>query len=295
MEYVTLSNGVKMPILGYGVYQVTKDECERCVLDALKAGYRSLDTAQSYFNEEEVGSAIKKSGIPREEIFLTSKVWVEHYGYEECRKSVEESLRKLGTDYIDLMLLHQPFSDYYGAWRALEDLYEEGKLRAIGVSNFYPDRLVDIASFARIRPMVNQVETHPHNQQTEAKKWMEKYGIQHEAWAPFGEGRNGLFDDPVLAEIGAKYGKTTAQVILRWHIQRNTVVIPKSTHYDRMVQNIDVFDFALTDEDMEKIAALDKQQSSFFSHYDPNMVEWFVKMVEERKKNHRSENEKKNW
>ena len=295
MEYVTLSNGVKMPILGYGVYQVTKDECERCVLDALKAGYRSLDTAQSYFNEEEVGSAIKKSGIPREEIFLTSKVWVEHYGYEECRKSVEESLRKLGTDYIDLMLLHQPFSDYYGAWRALEDLYEEGKFRAIGVSNFYPDRLVDIASFARIRPMVNQVETHPHNQQTEAKKWMEKYGIQHEAWAPFGEGRNGLFDDPVLAEIGAKYGKTTAQVILRWHIQRNTVVIPKSTHYDRMVQNIDVFDFALTDEDMEKIAALDKQQSSFFSHYDPNMVEWFVKMVEERKKNHRSENEKKNW
>lgn len=295
MEYVTLSNGVKMPILGYGVYQVTKDECERCVLDALKAGYRSLDTAQSYFNEEEVGSAIKKSGIPREEIFLTSKVWVEHYGYEACRKSVEESLRKLGTDYIDLMLLHQPFSDYYGAWRALEDLYEEGKLRAIGVSNFYPDRLVDIASFVRIRPMVNQVETHPHNQQTEAKKWMEKYGIQHEAWAPFGEGRNGLFDDPVLAEIGAKYGKTTAQVILRWHIQRNTVVIPKSTHYERMVQNIDVFDFALTDEDMEKIAALDKQQSSFFSHYDPNMVEWFVKMVEERKKNHRSENEKKNW
>ena len=284
-----------MSILGYGVYQVTKDECERCVLDALKAGYRSLDTAQSYFNEEEVGSAIKKSGIPREEIFLTSKVWVEHYGYEECRKSVEESLRKLGTDYIDLMLLHQPFSDYYGGWRALEDLYEEGKLRAIGVSNFYPDRLVDIASFARIRPMVNQVETHPHNQQTEAKKWMEKYGIQHEAWAPFGEGRNGLFDDPVLAEIGAKYGKTTAQVILRWHIQRNTVVIPKSTHYDRMVQNINVFDFALTDEDMEKIAALDKQQSSFFSHYDPNMVEWFVKMVEERKKNHRSENEKKNW
>ena len=295
MEYVTLSNGVKMPILGYGVYQVTKDECERCVLDALKAGYRSLDTAQSYFNEEEVGSAIKKSGIPREEIFLTSKVWVEHYGYEECRKSVEESLRKLGTDYIDLMLLHQPFSDYYGAWRALEDLYEEGKLRAIGVSNFYPDRLVDIASFARIRPMVNQVETHPHNQQTEAKKWMEKYGIQHEAWAPFGEGRNGLFDDPILAEIGAKYGKTTTQVILRWHIQRNTVVIPKSTHYERMVQNIDVFDFALTDEDMAKIAALDKQQSSFFSHYDPNMVEWFVKMVEERKKNHRSENEKKNW
>ena len=295
MEYITLSNGLKMPVLGYGVYQVTKDECERCVLDALKAGYRSLDTAQSYFNEEEVGSAIKKSGISRKDIFLTTKVWVEHYGYEECRKSVEESMRKLGTDYIDLMLLHQPFSDYYGAWRALEDLYDEGKLRAIGVSNFYPDRLVDIASFSRIRPMVNQVETHPHNQQTEAKKWMEKYGIQHEAWAPFGEGRNGLFENPVLTEIGAKYGKTAAQAILRWHIQRNTVVIPKSTHYDRMVQNIDVFDFTLTDGDMEKIAALDKQQSSFFSHYDPNMVEWFVKMVEERKTQHRSENEKKNW
>lgn len=283
MEYVTLSNGIKMPILGYGVYQVTKDECERCVLDALKAGYRSLDTAQSYFNEEEVGAAIEKSGVPREDIFLTTKVWVEHYGYDACKQSVEESLKKLKTDYIDLMLLHQPFSDYYGAWRALEDLYEEGVLRAIGVSNFYPDRLVDIASFARIAPMVNQVETHPHNQQTEAKKWMDKYQIQHEAWAPFGEGRNGLFDEPTLAEIGAKYGKTTAQVILRWHIQRNTVVIPKSTHYERMVQNMNVFDFSLTDEDMARIASLDKEQSSFFSHYDPNMVEWFVKMVEERK------------
>lgn len=295
MEYVTLSNGVKMPIIGYGVYQVTKDECEHCVLDALKAGYRSLDTAQSYFNEEEVGAAIKKSGIPRKEIFLTTKVWVKHYGYEECRKSVEESMRKLGTDNIDLMLLHQPFSDYYGAWRALEDLYEEGKLRAIGVSNFYPDRLVDIASFARVAPMVNQVETHPYYQQTEAKKWMVKYNIQHEAWAPFGEGRNGLFEDPTLSEIGAKHGKTTAQVMLRWHIQRNTVVIPKSTHYERMVQNIDVFDFTLTGQDMEKIAELDRQQSSFFSHYDPNMVEWFVKMVEERKTKQRSENETKNW
>lgn len=294
MEYVTLSNGLKMPILGYGVYQVTKEECERCVLDALKAGYRSLDTAQSYFNEEEVGEAIEKSGVPREDIFLTTKVWVEHYGYDECRKSVEESLRKLKTDYIDLMLLHQPFSDYYGAWRALEDMYEEGIMRSIGVSNFYPDRLVDIASFARIAPMVNQVETHPHNQQTEAKKWMDKYRIQHEAWAPFGEDRGGLFDDPMLKEIGAKYGKSSAHVMLRWHIQRNTVVIPKSTHYDRMVQNIDVFDFTLTDEDMQRITTLDKNTSSFFSHYDPNMVEWFVKMVEERKTKHRSENEKKN-
>ena len=215
MEYVSLSNGVKMPILGYGVYQVTKDECERCVSDALRAGYRHIDTAQSYFNEEEVGKAIAASGLPREELFLTSKVWIEHYGYEACRASVLESMRKLNTDYIDLMLLHQPFSDYYGAWRALEELYEEGKLRAIGVSNFYPDRLVDICSFACIRPMVNQVETHPLNQQTEAKKWMEKYGVQMEAWAPFGEGRGGLFQNEVLAAIGAKYGKSNAQVMLR--------------------------------------------------------------------------------
>lgn len=283
MEYATLSNGIKMPVLGYGVYQVSKEECERCVLDALKAGYRSLDTAQSYFNEEEVGNAISKSGVPREDIFLTTKVWIEHYGYDECKKSVENSLKKLKTDYIDLVLLHQPFADYYGAWRALEDLYEEGVLRAIGVSNFNPDRLVDIASFNRIAPMVNQVETHPFNQQNEAKKWMDKYNVQHEAWAPFGEGRKGLFDNPVLKTIGAKYNKSAAQVILRWHIQRNTVVIPKSTHYERMVQNIDVFDFHLTDEDMKLIAGLDREESSFFSHTDPNMVEWFVKMVEERK------------
>lgn len=283
MEYVTLSNGIKMPILGYGVYQVTKEECERCVLDALKAGYRSLDTAQSYFNEEEVGSSMVKSGIPREEIFLTSKVWIEHYGYEECRKSVEDSMRKLQTDYIDLMLLHQPFSDYYGAWRALEELYEEGKLRAIGISNFYPDRMIDLASFARIRPMVNQVETHPHNQQILAKEYMDKYGVQIEAWAPFGEGRGGLFEDEVLKTIGAKYRKTTAQVMLRWHIQRGVVVIPKSTHYERMAENFDVFDFALSAEDMEKIAELDKKESSFFSHSDPAIVEWFVQIVEERK------------
>ena len=295
MEYITLSNGVKMPILGYGVYQVTKDECERCVRDALEVGYRSIDTAQSYFNEEEVGNAIKASGIPREDIFLTSKVWVEHYGYDACRKSVEESLRKLGTDYIDLMLLHQPFSDYYGAWRALEDLYDEGKLRAIGISNFYPDRMVDIASFARIRPMVNQVETHVLNQQTEAKKWMDKYGVQIEAWAPFGEGRGGLFGNETLVGIGQKYGKTSAQVMLRWNIQRGVVVLPKSTHKERMAQNLDVFDFALTDADMAAIAALDTATSSFFSHYDPNMVEWFVKMVEERKHQHDSSKETKNW
>ena len=295
MEYVTLSNEVKMPVLGYGVYQVTAEECERCVSDALEVGYRSIDTAQSYFNEEQVGSAIKKSGVKREDIFLTSKVWVEHYGYDECRKSVEESLRKLDTDYIDLMLLHQPFADYYGAWRALEDLYEEGKLKAIGVSNFYPDRMVDIASFARIRPMVNQIETHPLFQRTEDHKWMEKYDVAHEAWAPFGEGRGGLFENEVLKTIGEKYGKTTAQVMLRWNIQRNVIVLPKSTHKERMVQNLDVFDFKLSDEDMAKVAALDTNTSAFFSHYDPNMVEWFVNMVEERKKNHDSSKEKKNW
>lgn len=295
MEYVTLSNGVKMPILGYGVYQVTKDECERCVMDALEVGYRSLDTAQSYFNEEEVGSAMKKSGIPREEIFLTSKVWVEHYGYEETRKSVEESLRKLQTDYLDLMLLHQPFNDYYGAYRALEDMYDEGKLRAIGVSNFYPDRLVDLASFTRIPPMINQIETHVLNQRTEDNEWMGKYHIAHEAWAPFGEGRGGLFENKVLKQIGDKYGKTTAQVMLRWNIQRGVIVLPKTTHKERMIQNLDVFDFSLTDEDMGAIAELDTKTSAFFSHYDPNMVEWFVNMVEERKKQHDSSKEKKNW
>lgn len=295
MEYVQLNNGLKMPILGYGVYQVTKDECERCVLDALKTGYRLIDTAQSYFNEEEVGNAIVKSGIPREEIFLTTKVWVEHYGYEETKKSVYESMKKLQTEYIDLMLLHQPFADYYGAYRALEELYQEGVLKAIGVSNFYPDRLVDIASFANIVPMVNQVETHVLNQQTEAKKWMDKYDVQIEAWAPFGEGRGGLFENPVLVEIGKKYNKTSAQVMLRWNIQRGVVVLPKSTHIERMEQNFNVFDFTLSDEDMAAIAALDTQTSSFFSHYDPAMVEWFAKIVEERKTNHDSSKEKKNW
>ena len=295
MEFTTLYNGVRMPMLGYGVYQVTKDECERCVLDALSVGYRHIDTAQSYFNEEEVGAAIRKSGVPREEIFITSKVWIEHYGYEECRASVLESMRKLGVDYIDLMLLHQPFADYYGAYRALEDLYDEGKLRAIGISNFYPDRMVDIASFAHIKPMVNQIETHPLNQRVEDHAWMEKYGVQHEAWASFGEGKGGLFTNPVLMEIGAKYGKSAAQVMLRWAIQRNIVVLPKSTHKERMIQNLDVFDFSLTDGDMAVIAELDTKTSAFFSHTDPNMVEWFVKMVEERKKNQRSENEKKAW
>lgn len=283
MDYVTLANGVKMPQLGYGVYQVTKEECERCVLDALDVGYRAIDTAQSYFNEAEVGEAVAESGIDRKEIFLTTKVWIEHYGYEQAKESVLQSMEKLKTDYIDLVLLHQPFADYYGAYRALEDLYEEGKLRAIGVSNFYPDRLVDIASFASIKPMVNQIETHPLNQQIEAHEWLKKYGVIHEAWAPFGEGRGNMFTNPVLQKLGDKYNKTVAQVILRWQLQRGIVVIPKSTHKERMAQNLDVFDFKLTSEDMQAIAAIDTKTSSFFSHQNPAMVEWFVKMVEERK------------
>lgn len=283
MNYVTLENGVKMPQLGYGVYQVTKEECERCVLDALKVGYRLFDTAQSYFNEEEVGNAIVKSGVSREEIFLTSKVWIDHYGYEECRKSVLESLRKLKTDYIDLMLLHQPFSDYYGAYRALEDLYDEGKIKAIGISNFYPDRMVDLASFTRIKPMINQIEIHPYHQQVFSKEWHDKYGVQLEAWAPFGEGRKNMFELSELKEIGAKYGKTVAQVILRWHLQRGIVVIPKSTHLERMKENFNVFDFELAQEDMDVISKLDKNESSFFSHQDPSIVEWFGKLIEERK------------
>ena len=283
MNYVTLENGVKMPQLGYGVYQVTKEECERCVLDALKVGYRLFDTAQSYFNEEEVGYAIVKSGVSREEIFLTSKVWIDHYGYEECRKSVLESLRKLKTDYIDLMLLHQPFSDYYGAYRALEDLYDEGKIKAIGISNFYPDRMVDLASFTRIKPMINQIEIHPYHQQVFSKEWHDKYGVQLEAWAPFGEGRKNMFELSELKEIGDKYGKTVAQVILRWHLQRGIVVIPKSTHLERMKENFNVFDFELAQEDMDVISKLDKNESSFFSHQDPSIVEWFGKLIEERK------------
>lgn len=295
MEYVTLYNGVRMPQLGYGVYQVTKEECERCVLDALSAGYRSLDTAQSYFNEEQVGSAIVKSGIKREEIFLTTKVWLEHYGEKETEASVYASMEKLKTGYLDLVLLHQPFGDAYGAWRALEKLYAEGKLRAIGISNFYPDRMVEFINFNRIKPMVNQVETHPYHQQPEAMKWMGKYSVQMEAWAPFGEGRGGLFEDPVLKAIGEKHGKTTAQVMLRWNLQRGVVVIPKSTHIERMRENLNVFDFTLSESDMQQIGTLDRGRSAFFSHRNPAMVEWFARMVEERKSKHDCAKEKKNW
>ena len=273
MLYVTLNNGVKMPRLGYGVYQVTPEECERCVLDALGAGYRSIDTAQAYFNEEQVGNAIKKSGVPRHDIFLTTKVWITNYGEGKTRQSVIQSMEKLQTDYLDLMLLHQPFGDTYGAWRDLEKLYKEGKIRAIGVSNFYPDRLVDFAVNTSTVPMVNQIEINPCFQQAEAIEWMSKYDVRAEAWAPFGEGRCGLFTNPVLEAIGKKYGKTAAQVMLRWNLQRGVVVIPKSTHKERMEENLNVFDFNLSDRDMEGIAKLDKNESLFLSHRDPSTVE----------------------
>ena len=295
MMYVTLSNGVRMPQLGYGVYQVSAEECERCVRDALEVGYRHIDTAQSYFNEEQVGAAIEASDVDRSDVFLTTKVWIEHYGEGATRASVEDSLRKLRTDYLDLVLLHQPFGDTFGAWRDLVRLYEEGKVRAIGISNFYVDRMVEFCEFNDVKPMVNQMETHPLNQQAELIEWETHYGVAPEAWAPFGEGRGGLFENPVLAGIGQAHGKTAAQVMLRWNLQRGVVVIPKSVHRERMEQNLDVFDFALTDAEMMQVAALDTKTSSFFSHADPKMVQWFSQMVELRKHQHDSAAEKKNW
>lgn len=296
MEYVTLNNGVEMPILGFGVYQILKEETKKCVLDAIKVGFRAIDTAQSYFNEAEVGEAIAECGIPREELFITTKVWIDNYGYENCKKSVMESLKKLRTDYIDLVLLHQPFADYYGAYRALEELYEEGKIRAIGVSNFYPDRLTDICLFGRkIIPAINQVEVNPLNAQTLAQENMEKHGVKMEAWAPFGEGRNGLFTNETLITIGKKYNKSAAQVMLRWLIQRGVIIACKSTHTERMEENFNVFDFELSDDDMKEINNLDTSNSLFFNHQDPKMVEWFDEIVKSRKENEDCRNDKKNW
>ena len=276
MEYVTLNNGVKMPILGYGVYQVSPEECERCVLDAISVGYRSIDTAQAYANEEGVGNAIQMSGVPRDELFITTKVWISNGGYDKAKQSIEESLKKLKTDYIDLLLIHQPFNDYYGTYRAMEEAYKNGKLRAIGVSNFYPDRLVDLCHFVEVPPMVNQVETHVFQQQKKAHEVMSKYKVQHESWGPFAEGRKDYFTNPVLTEIGQKYGKSVAQVGLRYLIQNDVIVIPKSTHIERMKQNIDIFDFSLSDEDMNRISALDTNESLFFSHYDAESVEFLT-------------------
>ena len=296
MEYVKLNNGIEMPLISFGVYQIPKEDTKRCVLDAIKSGYRGIDTAQSYFNESEVGDAIVECGVPREELFIATKVWIDHYGYEECKASVEESLRKLKTDYLDLCLLHQPFSDYYGAYRALEDLYAEGKIKAIGVSNFYPDRLTDICMFDRkVIPAVNQVEVNPFNAQWCAQENMEKHGVKMEAWAPFGEGRNNLFTNETLVSIGKKYNKSSAQVMLRWLIQRGVIVACKSTHIERMQENINVFDFELTEEDMNSIKTLDTSNSLFFSHSDPNMVEWFDKIVKERRVNEDCRKEDKKW
>lgn len=265
-----------MPIIGYGVYQVSPEECERCVSDALSVGYRMIDTAQAYHNEEGVGAAVKKSGIARDDLFLVSKVWISHYGYEKAAASIDESLRRLQTDYIDLMLLHQPFCDRYGAYRALEDAYKAGKLRAIGVSNFYPDHFIDLSSNAEIVPSVNQVETHVFDQQTEAQSYMEEFGTRMMAWGPLAEGRNNFFSNPVLAGIGARYGKSVAQVALRWLVQRGVIIIPKSVRIERMRENLDIFNFELTSEEMDVIATLDTGKSLFFDHHDPETVKMFM-------------------
>ena len=278
MEYVTLNNGVKMPVLGYGVYQVTNENCEKCVLEAISAGYRLVDTAQAYGNEEAVGNAVKKCGVPRDQLFITTKVWISNGGYEKAKASLEESLKKLQSDYIDLVLIHQPFNDYYGTYRAMEEAYKEGWIRAIGVSNFYPDRLVGLCSFAEVKPAVDQVETHVFNQQKKAHEYMEKYGVKHQSWGPFAEGRKDFFTNPVLVGIGRKYGKSSAQTALRFLIQSDVMVIPKSVHRDRMEQNFNVFDFTLDDGDMEAIRKLDEGESLFFSHYDPAVVEMLTNL-----------------
>ena len=296
MKKVKLNNGVEMPILGFGVYQIPKEETERCVLDAISVGYRGIDTAQSYFNEEEVGNAISKCNVLREELFITTKIWIDNYGYNKCKTSFAESLHKLQTEYVDLVLLHQPFADYYGAYRALEELYKEGKIRAIGVSNFYPDRLADICLFERdVIPAVNQVEVNPLNAQYAAQENMAEFGVKMAAWAPFGEGRNNMFSNETLVEIGEKYGKSAAQVILRWLIQRGVIVNCKSTHIERMRENFDVFDFELSHEDMEQIKSLNTNDSLFFNHQDPKMVKWFDQIVKDRRENQDCRKDKKSW
>ena len=279
MEFVTLNNGVKMPILGYGVYQTPPDETKKCVLDALDTGYRSIDTAQAYGNEAGVGDAVAESGIARDEIFITTKIWISNAGYENAKKSIDESLKKLKSDYIDLLLIHQPFGDYYGSYRAMEEAYKQGKARAIGVSNFYPDRYLDIEHFSEIKPAVNQMETHVFQQQKVLREYMAKHNTQLMSWGPFAEGKNDFFTNKVLSDIGAKYGKSVAQTALRFLIQSGVVVIPKSVHHERLQQNFEVFDFVLSAEDMKTISELDTGNSLFFSHRDPERVEWFMSIV----------------
>lgn len=284
MNEFKLSNGIKIPSTGFGVYQISKEDCKESVLKALEAGYRHIDTAQSYFNEEQVGEALKETSIPREDIFLTTKVWIDNYGEGKTYDSVIESMNKLGVTYLDLILLHQPIGDYYSAYRDLERLYKEGKVKAIGVSNFYPDRLVDLCSFVEIKPMVNQIEVNVFNQQIEAQVWADKYGVTLEAWAPFAEGRNNMFHNEVLVSIAQKHNKSVAQIILRWLYERGIVSLAKSVHEERIKENYDIYSFSLTEEDKKLIASLDTKTSSFFSHQDPSIIEWFGKLIVERRK-----------
>ncbi len=280
MDFVTLNNGVKMPLEGFGVFQVPDPaQCEQAVLDAIATGYRLIDTAAAYMNEQAVGTAIKKCGVPREELFITTKLWVQDASYEGAKKAIETSLNNLGVNYIDLYLIHQPMGDYVGAYRAMEEAYKEGKLKAIGVCNFYPNRLADLCETVDVIPAVNQVELHPFFQQEDALILMKEYGVVPEAWGPFAEGKHGIFTHPVMTEIGQKYGKSAAQVALRWNVQRGVVVIPKSVHKERMEQNIDIWDFQLSDEDMEEIAKLDIGHSEIVDHSDPG----FVKMLHSMK------------
>jgi diketogulonate reductase-like aldo/keto reductase len=275
MQKVILNNGIEMPILGFGVYQIAEqNECEHSVYEAIIAGYRLIDTAASYLNEDAVGRAIKRSGVARDELFITTKLWVQDAGYESTKKAFHKSLERLQLDYLDLYLIHQPFGDVYGSWRAMEELYREGKVRAIGVSNFQPDRLIDLIIHNEVVPAVNQVETHPFNQQIESAKFMKENNVQIESWAPFAEGKNNLFQNEVLVSIAEKYNKSVAQVVLRWLTQREVVVIPKSVRKERIIENFNIFDFELSQEDMESITALDTKQSLFFSHRDPEMVKW---------------------
>ena len=276
MEFATLSNGVKMPMIGYGVYQVEPQEAERCVAEALEVGFRMVDTAQAYRNEEGVGAAVKKSGLKREDVFLVSKIWISNYGEEKAADSIDESLRKLQTDYIDLMLLHQPFCDRYGAYRALEAALKAGKVRAIGVSNFFPDHFIDLASNVEIPPMVNQVETHVFNQQASPRKYLDEFNCRHMSWGPLAEGRNNFFTNPTLETIGKAHGKSVAQTALRFLLQNGIIIIPKSTHRERMAQNLDILDFALTEDEMNEIRKLDTGKSLFFDHHDGEVTKLFM-------------------
>jgi len=273
MQTVTLNNGVKMPIIGFGVYQIPDaEECENAVYEALMAGYRLIDTAAGYLNEEAVGRAIKRSGVPREELFITTKLWVQDAGYESAKLAFAKSLKKLQLDYLDLYLIHQPFGDYYGTWRAMEELYREGTIKAIGVSNFLPDRLMDLIVHNEIVPAVNQIETHPFYQQIESAAFMKEQGVQHQSWAPFAEGRGNMFGNEVLASIAEKHNKSVAQIVLRWLVQREVVVIPKSVRIERIVENFDIFDFELSVDDMEQVSTLDTRESLFLSYRDPEVA-----------------------